>query len=119
MQAFGLSLIKGRLGSDQERREIQTPPERKRARGPVFGALRRTKTSNAAAVAIGGVRPRSCREEGSRDGHPLGPLDLGRRWSAGEQILVKAGLRTPPPAASALTRLRPPAPRAAREIEAK
>jgi hypothetical protein len=38
MQAFGLSLIKGRLGSDQERREIQTSPERKRARGPVFGA---------------------------------------------------------------------------------
>jgi hypothetical protein len=31
MQAFGLSLIKGRLGSDQERREIQTSPERKRA----------------------------------------------------------------------------------------
>ena len=37
MQAFGLSLIKGRLGSDQERREIQTSPERKSARGPVFG----------------------------------------------------------------------------------
>src|ERR1700733_2387295 len=33
MQAFSLSLIKGRLGSDQERREIQTSPERKRARG--------------------------------------------------------------------------------------
>ena len=28
MQAFSLSLIKGRLGSDQERREIQTSPER-------------------------------------------------------------------------------------------
>jgi len=33
MQAFSLSLIKGRLGSDQERREIQTSPQRKRARG--------------------------------------------------------------------------------------
>ena len=62
MQAFGLSLIKGRLGSDQERREIQTSPERKRARSSVFGAPKRTKTSNAAAAAIEGVR------SGSRPG---------------------------------------------------
>jgi len=59
MQAFGLSLIKGRLGSDQERREIQTSPERKRAPSSVFGAPKRTKTSNAAAAAIEGVRPGS------------------------------------------------------------
>jgi len=98
MQAFGLSLIKGRIGSDQERREIQTSPERKRARGPVFGAPRRTRTSNAAAAAIEGVRPgpirtdahkelshadenavfavgnaRRASKKGAADGHPLGP----------------------------------------------
>jgi hypothetical protein len=67
MQAFSLSLIKGRLGSNQDRWEIQTQPERKRARGPVFGAPRRTKTSNAAAVATDGVRP------GSRPG----PIRIG------------------------------------------
>ena len=59
MQAFGLSLIKGRLGSDQERREIQPSPERKRARGRSAGAPARSKTSNAAVVAIDGVRPGS------------------------------------------------------------
>lgn len=59
MQAFGLSLIKGRLGSNQDRCEIQTPPEPKCARGPVFGAPRTTKTSNVAAAAIEAARPGS------------------------------------------------------------
>jgi len=35
------------------------------------------------------------------------------------QTLVKAGLRPPPPAASALTRVRPSTSRAAREIEGR
>jgi|HubBroStandDraft_1064217.scaffolds.fasta_scaffold60633_1 hypothetical protein len=37
----------------------------------------------------------------------------------GERSLVKAGLRPPPPAASALTRLRSPTSRAAQEIEGR
>src|SRR5271154_208683 len=37
----------------------------------------------------------------------------------GDQTLVKAGLRPPPPAASALTRLRSPTSRAAQEIEGR
>src|SRR5271156_4328188 len=37
----------------------------------------------------------------------------------GERALVKAGLRPPPPAASALTRLRSPTSRAAQEIEGR
>jgi hypothetical protein len=37
----------------------------------------------------------------------------------GERTLVKAGLRPPPPAASALTRLRSPTSRSAREIEGR
>ena len=37
----------------------------------------------------------------------------------GERILVKAGLRPPPPAASALTRLRSSTSRAAQEIEGR
>jgi hypothetical protein len=68
MQAFSLSLMKGRLGSDQERREIQTSPERKRARSSFFGAPKRTKTSNAAAAAI------ECVRSGSRPG----PIQIDR-----------------------------------------
>ncbi len=83
MQAFGLSLIKGRLGSNQDRWEIQTPPERKRAGGPVFGAPRRTKTSNAAAVAIEGVRP------GSRPG-PI-RIDAHKELSHADNNEVFAG----------------------------
>ena len=37
----------------------------------------------------------------------------------GERTLVKAGLRPPPPAASALTRLRSPTSRAAQQIEGR
>ena len=152
MQAFGLSLIKGRLGSDQERREIQTSPERKRARGPVFGASRRTKPSNAAAGAIDGVRPRSrpgpiridrhkelshvddnavfavgnargasTRRQTPRRREPRTDIPSALRsrqaMVVGESTLVKAGLRPPPPAASALTRLRSQTSRAAREIK--
>ena len=154
MQALGLSLIKGRLGSDQERREIQTSPERKRARGPVFGAPRRTKTSNAASVAIDGVRAgltwdlsestrtRSClmptttqifavgKARGASTGRQTPPRRKPRTdipsaprsrqaMDVGERTLVKAGLRPPPPAASALTRLRSPTSRAAREVEGR
>jgi hypothetical protein len=95
MQAFGLSLIKGRLGSDQERREIQTSPERNALEAPVFGAPRRSKTSNAAAAAIDAHEELShadddtvfavanarrastdrqrASKKGAADGHPRGP----------------------------------------------
>jgi hypothetical protein len=153
MQAFGLSLIKGRLGSDQERREIQTSPERKTRPRPGLrarpeGPGRRTPPSRRSMACVPGpdldrsesTRTRSCscrrqrrpsrsgmrdalrraaerREKGSRGRTSPRPLDLDRRGSVGEQTLVKAGLRPPPPAASALTRLRSPTSGAAREIE--
>ena len=84
MQAFGLSLIKGRLGSDQERREIQTSPERKHARGLVLGAAGRSKTSNAAAAAIEGVRP------GSRPG-PVRTDAYKELSHAGDNAVFRAG----------------------------
>ncbi len=74
MQAFGLRLIKGRLGSDQERRRDEPRPnERTRpaakagrpepAEGRAFGAARMSRRecrgfSNAAAAAKDGVCPR-------------------------------------------------------------
>ena len=57
MQAFGLSRMKGRLGSDQERRRDVPRPNEKAPKAPSSGATRRTKTSNAAVAAIGEVRP--------------------------------------------------------------
>jgi hypothetical protein len=49
---------------------------------------------------------------------PLAPQSR-QAMVVGERTLVKAGLRPPPPAASALTTLRSPTSRAAREIEGR
>ena len=154
MQAFSLSLIKGRLGSDQERREIQTSPERKRARGRSSarpeGPGRRTPPPQRSVACVPGpdlTHPNrcaqgavSCRRQRSLrgwecttrfDGPPMRVEErTGRRTSprpprsrqamvVGERTLVKAGLRPPPPAASALTRLRSPTSRSAQEIEGR
>ena len=70
MQAFGLSLIKGRLGSNQDRREIQTPARTKEppgresrevetpAEGQAFGAVKVSRTMKAAAAANDASCPR-------------------------------------------------------------
>jgi hypothetical protein len=154
MQAFGLSRIKGRLGSDQERREIQTSPERKTRPRPGFRARpkkqdgdrrRRGDRGRASAVlpwtdritrtrrrlmrtttrvfAVGDARRGPTGRQTSRRREPRTVIPSAPRsrqaMVVGGQTLVKAGLRPPPPAASALTRLRPPTSRAAREIEAR
>src|SRR5277367_3098739 len=153
MQAFSLSLIKGRLGSDQERREIQTSPERKRARGRSSarpeGPGRRTPPPRRSVACVPGpdlpsesMRIRGCLMPTTPQSSRLGThdalrraADAGRRKErqtdipsaprsrqamvVGEQTLVKAGLRPPPPAASALTRPRSPTSRAAQEIEGR
>jgi hypothetical protein len=154
MQAFGLSLMKGRLGSDQERREIQTSPERKtrprpglRARpegpgrrtppprrsmacvpGPDLDRSESTRTRSClmpttTQVAVGNARcastgRRAPRRKEPRTDIPSAPRSRQARV-VGERTLVKAGLRPPPPAASALTRLRSPTSGAAREIEGR
>ena len=153
MQAFSLSLIKGRLGSDQERREIQTSPERKRARGRSSarpeGPGRRTPPPRRSVACVPGpdLTPskssiRSCLMPTTTQSSRLGmhdafrrAADAGRRKErqtdipsaprsrqamvVGERSLVKAGLRPPPPAASALTRLRSSTSRAAQELEGR
>ena len=145
MQALGLSLTKGRLGSIRNGGKSKPRPNAKAPEARSSGAPRRTRTSNAAAAAIEGVRPGSdladpnrrargavsCRRQrrssraGMRDAPPRKeprtdiPSSPRSRQArvVGEQPLVKAGLRPPPPAASALTRLRSPTSGAAREIE--
>ena len=148
MQAFGLSLIKGRLGSNQDRCEIQTPPERRNR--PAAKARRSdpsrprlpakvSKTMNAAAVANERLHVRGRLAGVQNDGiksslMPTKPMQderSGRRPGVGSAPrsrqarrrrrpnLVKAGLRPPPPAASALTRLCSSPSGAAREIEGR
>src|ERR1700689_2210116 len=57
------------------------------------------------------------RKEGQTD-IPSAPRSR-QAMVVGERTLVKAGLRPPPPAASALTRLRSPTSRAAQQIEGR
>ena len=155
MQAFGLSLIKGRLGSDQERREIQTSPERKTrprpglrerpegprprtppprrsrpcVRGPDLDRSESTRTRSCLMpttmqiFALGNARRASRGRQTPRRREPWTDIPSAPRsrqaMVVGEQSLVKAGLRPPPPAASALTRLRSPTSRSAQEIEGR
>src|SRR5271155_5450438 len=141
MQAFGLSLIKGRLGSDRERREIQTSPEMKTRTEAQPSAHRerprhRTPPPRRPTACVPGpeldpsesTRTRSClmpsTTQSSRSGieprtDMLSAPRSRQAMVVGERSLVKAGLRPPPPAASALTRLRSPTSRADQEIEGR
>jgi hypothetical protein len=154
MQAVGLSLMKGRLGSDQERREIQTRPNENAPEAWSWarpeGARRRTPPPRRSKSCVPGpdldpsepTRIRSrlmpTTTQPSRSGMREAlrrAADAPRRREprtdilsaprsrqamvVGGRSLVKAGLRPPPPAATALTTLRPPTSRAAREIEGR
>jgi hypothetical protein len=120
--------------------ESRTPPERtsrpagsaggaKPVQGPAFGATRPSKTSAATNHARGerSSMLAPVRSEGKRSRligrKQRSEMDAesatrSRHASVADgQTHVKAGLRPPPPAASALTRLRSPTSRAAREIK--
>ena len=122
--------------------ESRTPPERtsrpagsaggaKPVQGPAFGATRPSKTSAATNHARGerSSMLAPVRSEGKRSRligrKQRSEMDAesatrSRHASVADgQTLVKAGLRPPPPAASALTRVRPSASRAAREIDGR
>jgi hypothetical protein len=130
-------LIKGRLGSDQERRRDQPPPERMSRPAAQAGRARRAEDAAAANENVCPRRrsrtgekdpPMSMRKACSRIGRrrkerpatDVGSAPRSRQASLGEgQTLVKAGLRPPPPAASTLTRVWPSPSSAAREIEGR
>src|ERR1700722_3067857 len=99
MQAFSLSLIKGRLGSDQERREIQTSPERKRARGRSSarpeGPGRRTPPPRRSVACVpvltSPIRIDAHKELSNADDNAVFAVGNARRASTGRRRGSKKG----------------------------
>src|SRR5271156_65618 len=104
MQAFSLSLIKGRLGSDQERREIQTSPERKRAETSLRRARkdqdverRRGDRWRASRVLTSPIRIDAHKELSHADDNAVFAVGNARRGSTGRRRGSKKGAADGPP----------------------